>query len=539
MFVVQVFEGKTALIHAFAKNSNSFQEDESFEVLFRSISRRPELSSIKIRDWTVSCASHRTTPLTDKLNSIIVDRTEPVKSTMTFLQATTIQFQIQRAPIVAVVEEDSIFVRMMAAAEKVKRFPPPRQVVHQKDVLYNDILALLAREGFKGWETYEVGERFLHLITNALWMFDPVEPRLKKLTGLVVPHFFSRARLRQEPIARAYNDPAGYKQKTKLDIGTLVDLQEKLDRLLLESWFRAPPNKMIREAVATLRDISDLASEALRRENEAVKAAHASLVPLRTPGNNGELFHVAARDRVSSVYSGLDKIMHATDLFTPVSVHDLTCYPSPGRRSVFLQNLHLSCSCTGYRFDTGNDGILLFLWRDERVSDADTFPQEFDSMNSESINLRIVESLKSQITVFHTRSMKKSFFKRYSSISNTSPAVLRSIYSFLTGDASQSECSTSVEVDERIELLLSCTDTDDIELVYDLRLLNGSPGKSIFNEFWEKLRIYLESVQVPDDRRHGSIGHFPIILSVPSLRKRMREKYPELLIPSETYLRYY
>ena len=76
--------------------------------------------------------------------------------------------------------------------------------------------------------------------------------------------------------------------------------------------------------------------------------------------------------------------------------------------------------------------------------------------------------------------------------------------------------------------------------------LDGNPGSSKFNAFWEELGLYIEELTpAVDDRRHSEIPHMPVAISLHHLldivRSRIEQKHPgdesKLQVPSLEWLR--
>ena len=71
-------------------------------------------------------------------------------------------------------------------------------------------------------------------------------------------------------------------------------------------------------------------------------------------------------------------------------------------------------------------------------------------------NLHLVEEIKSQIPVFHTKAMKQQFYDLYGRITPKSKSyILRSIYRSLTGDQSAARTTNEEEIDNRVAEALS------------------------------------------------------------------------------------
>ena len=83
-------------------------------------------------------------------------------------------------------------------------------------------------------------------------------------------------------------------------------------------------------------------------------------------------------------------------------------------------------------------------------------------------------------------------------------------------------------------------------MIYDLHQLNGNPGSSKFDVFWEELGSYFEELTLAvDDRRHSETLHMPVAISLHHLvtvvKTRLEQKYSndesKLQVPSVEWLR--
>ena len=145
--------------------------------------------------------------------------------------------------------------------------------------------------------------------------------------------------------------------------------------------------------------------------------------------------------------------------------------------------------------------------------------------------MRMLGTIEPQVPVYHTRAMRKKFNKEIGVLNSTDvkPHVLRHVYRTLTGDASKEiDCA---EIDQRVRLAI---ETEDPDLIIDLRHLNnGRPGDT-FDVFFKQLALLVEQLTAADDRRHG-IAHMSEFISIRDLISRVCEMCPEgTAIPSES-----
>lgn len=94
--------------------------------------------------------------------------------------------------------------------------------------------------------------------------------------------------------------------------------------------------------------------------------------------------------------------------------------------------------------------------------------------------MRLVEGIKKEIPVFHTRATRKEFYRLYGLILPKSKLhILRSIYHSLIGDQSGARTTAEEKMDQRVSEALMM---EDPEIIMDLRQLNKN-GKDSFGVF--------------------------------------------------------
>ena len=99
--------------------------------------------------------------------------------------------------------------------------------------------------------------------------------------------------------------------------------------------------------------------------------------------------------------------------------------------------------------------------------------------------------------------------------------ISRYMYCTLTGDNSAK--GTSYQIGERIRLAI---ETEDPELVTDLRHLNKGRPADTFTIFFRELEAIVEQLTAADDKRHG-IAHMSKFFSVRDLTEKVKARIPE------------
>ena len=108
------------------------------------------------------------------------------------------------------------------------------------------------------------------------------------------------------------------------------------------------------------------------------------------------------------------------------------------------------------------------------------------------------------IPTFSTRSIRMEIMQRYSR--EIQPSLLRNIFSFITKDSSAAEVSHLQRVDNNVAALLA--ESDDSDLLNDLRKLNGQPRDNSLDPFLEELKKFLDDSSIVHDRGQGEITYF-------------------------------
>ena len=80
---------------------------------------------------------------------------------------------------------------------------------------------------------------------------------------------------------------------------------------------------------------------------------------------------------------------------------------------------------------------------------------------------------------------------------------------------------------ERLIIVIQALlDLDDLQLVLDLRELNGNPHSTRFDVVWDDLAQYLEdTTMAADERHHTSMMHMPIAIFVCDLKDIIIERF--------------
>ena len=183
-------------------------------------------------------------------------------------------------------------------------------------------------------------------------------------------------------------------------------------------------------------------------------------------------------------------------------------------RHGFFVNLELPYPVHLFQYHAGSQlGNISYIWK----------TPESESDQSMSMQNSAVSKVKLALPTFKSRAMRKLFTDQYGHIKTLSPVILRSIYQFLTDNASHVYGS---DIDQRLQMILDDPDVNLVD-VHDKRQLNAG-RQSQFETFWKQLDVILEEYgKAVDDRRHGpDVAQMPLAISIPDLIRQVRECLP-------------
>lgn len=263
--------------------------------------------------------------------------------------------------------------------------------------------------------------------------------------------------------------------------------------------------------------------------NTRMKALHESSTPARYPsdGKSATVKLIPGGVRSQKLvlrYTQLDRELSKKEPYQPVFVNEYAP-TDPKDAYEYFHELQLLTSIQLYHYSSGNYlGSLWFAWN----VPSDT--SEWDSSQQKAV----IDKGEKEMTQYHTRSMRHQFVNRFSMVSTSSPAVMREMYQWLTGDVAAARDSVSTKVQQRLKLVL---DTQDADLVFDLRHLNeGRTPK--YDAFWDAVKRFINehSLAAVDDRRHGTECHLAIAMSVRDLIEQVQKKNPDIPVPSQSWV---
>ena len=138
-----------------------------------------------------------------------------------------------------------------------------------------------------------------------------------------------------------------------------------------------------------------------------------------------------------------------------------------------------------------------------------------DVSPDETIISRIFANLTQQQSFYSSCAVSYEFLNKssHSHLAGTPKMILRNIYHNLLHDSSAPEYRSEAVVDENVTKAV--LQRNDPNIILDLRRMNGKIKSSVFDLFWDELKLYLdETTLAVDERRHGEVIHMPFAISI-------------------------
>ena len=265
----------------------------------------------------------------------------------------------------------------------------------------------------------------------------------------------------------------------------------------------------------------------LRKHSEQQAETHHSLVPLRDPSlDSVASIVIASSQPLEPCYVELQSHLDTLPLYEPACINEFAPSDRYLRRK-YISQLSLSVDVYIYRMAYGGSiGTVTFVWKiNQKLSDH------------EHRNALTLTAITKMLPKYATRDMKNTFIKKYAEVSKTPKMVLRNIFRELTSDPSAASSSDEAEIDDRVAHFVLLADDPDV--ILDLRVLNGQPGSTRFDLFWNECQKFFdEHVAAVSERRHGEYLYLPFAISVEDLLQQVKARLPvDTPIPSSEWLR--
>ena len=295
------------------------------------------------------------------------------------------------------------------------------------------------------------------------------------------------------------------------------------------SWIQQPEWTTLLAALKKLIEALSSYASYLGIRSNAMKRHHASPEPAVNYSDATSVRYLSKVPEVSPLLSTLDSKVSESEMYEIIFVNDFA--PKERRqRYLFIRELEkgLSSSCFFFTYSHGSSvGNFHFVWK---------APDHVNIEACSAENLRLIEKIKPQIPIHHTRAMKQEFYNMYGRITpTTKPYILRNIYHALTGDHSSARTVAEKEVDVRMAEALSMEDPD---IIVDLRECNSNKTDK-YAIFWEKCTQYLSSCTSVHERRHDSVTFMAKAISIRDLIEHVTSLCPEgTPIPSKSWVQF-
>ena len=400
---------------------------------------------------------------------------------------------------------------------KERRELKPVKETNNKQTLHNKVLhdiqvdadGKLLVSGYSGTDGHET----LKLLTNVLWHLDG---RYEIIISASKHRDIPAIPKRFYDTYTGFHDWVKAKHKPRIDLNecgmhalSLVTFVSKRMIHIPEEW---------KNDILELSTVLSAYETYLSNMNEQQKKNHESLIPIRHLADHvgGQTFKSVEKSNVKQSLLKLSDMMKSRKNCEYMMIDD-DCFEttlSPAQRHETLKNIFLEVPVQVLRYDPGGGiKVLLFIQR---------IPELMSQHEISNALVRFHATVQPKIPIYHTRAMRGEFVNQVKLLSHGKiPShVSRNIYRSLTGDSSTE--ITNSEIDKRVQLAL---DTNDPDLIVDLRNLNsGRPGDT-FQVFFDELAKYVEEITAADERHHG-VAHMSEFLSLRDMIERVSERVP-------------
>ena len=320
------------------------------------------------------------------------------------------------------------FEIMMSAQRELDRKCMPDFIEEprtNKQRLWNDVIKFLQGNSCK-WKSAEVqslGFNFVQALTDALWLINGQHNVLMR-QGYSIPVTFKDF--------VNYNCPELHKHRKRergnMSISVLKSVSSHLFTCLQGMYWSRDCWVSLKPDIEQLTRSLDNYSNYLQRSCKRVKFNQSSPSPVREISDHLS-FQFLQTNNLSPVPTRLEelhhKLQHIPNL-EPVLIEKFS--PSNAKEKYqYLQSLKSDClpyPTALLTYAHGNNiGNLNFIWKVASITES-----------SFSDCQPVIESVKKDIPIYHTRAMRKEVFSLFGRLtSSVKPAVLRHIYRTITG----------------------------------------------------------------------------------------------------------
>jgi hypothetical protein len=242
--------------------------------------------------------------------------------------------------------------------------------------------------------------------------------------------------------------------------------------------------------------------ERLNKQNDRQVQHHASDLPARQPVSISCISTRASLPLGSTLPKKLASMnfkLENLECYTTLDVNDFMQCCTIMERYCFIRDLKkgLTVPFQHWEFQKGGSRAgeaVHVIWR---------IPRNI-TLRCETTSMRLSLECAADVSLYQTRAQKTLFFATTMNPSFISSKVAAAaLWHYITGGDHLPRDSTKARRDA-IAVATLALDTQDFELVKDLRYLNGRPTSESFLPFWDRVGTLLAEYKRVDDRRHGA-----------------------------------
>ncbi|XP_019859353.1 PREDICTED: uncharacterized protein LOC109587561 [Amphimedon queenslandica] len=392
----------------------------------------------------------------------------------------------------------------------------------RKDKMFNVIVEFCQSNGLFWDEPDRYGKPFLTDFCNTLWYIDGHHEVFASRSCSIPILFLSLSGFNKPELSKHRKRSISNMNREKL-----IEYATVLQEYATSSWIEQPQFTTFKPALFQL--IESLLSYAsyLSMRNKAMKLHHSSSTPSVNFSDASTVRYLPPCVSFSPLVKNINDVLITSNVYQIIHVNNLAP-KSPRQRYLYVRELKkgFSVPCFFFTYSHGsNVGNYHFIWR---------APEGGNGESSHTQNMRLVEDIKKEIPVYHTRAMKQEFYNLIGRVSrNSKPYLLRSIYQSLSGDNSASRTTAEEEIDKR---LIEVFSAEDPEIIVDLRELNTNLSDN-YSTFWEKCSMFLSECTAVHERRHDTVVFMAKAISIRDLLQEVSKLCPTgTPIPSKSWV---
>ena len=465
--------------------------------------------------------------------------------------ATEIIFEVSSGHKSAVTPVTSFFDRMKEAQRdednqrQVETGTPPLPKrasgpsANNKDLLRVEVQQFFTGFGLKTTKAmYEAVGSFLDEFTAMLWFINPHIEVLK-----------TRAHLPHPALAQLYdvvwNDLAKKHQtKPRLDSKELAGHVGNLYNHLLRPWMSYQHHGSIKAIVdLTVRRLGNHVAY-MEAKSRSLSIKYTDIVVLE---GRVKLAKFDAVTKLPPMPPSMNRaykliaeaVIQAPRPYTVVPIDELL--PAERRnRARLLLGLHIEhVPIVLYTYHLGGSHL------DQHY--VITLPTEttvtIEEIAMSQAIIKVHETVRQNAQRMQSVRAANAFRKRWSAVTELTPAVARGIFQDISGSFVYSKHAKCRDMDKR---MMALVEGGDVDVVLDGRACNGRKG-SKFDDFWDALGSHLDGQDLlaVDERRHGDVSggdrpvtHLADDISMRSLHETVCEQCPDAAHPSLRWMEY-